>query len=458
MRSNGRAAVAAMTALVASGIVLVASAPAQAGVHTATFSYNGTDGWDGSVQTWTVPAGVHRATFVLQGASGAQSAFFGALGGHGARVEATIPVTPGAELQILVGGKPPGNGPQGGGWNGGGGWGHDAALFAYSGGGGGATDVRTSAALESRLLVAGGGGGGGGWGNAQNGDAATYLDLSGGTGGDAGTDGGDGTSTPDGYPVSTAGTGGVAGCTATPVAECGVGGVAGTWTPGAPGFGHAGVDGNPGTLGNGGTQGSTSNAYGGYGGGGGGGYWGGGAGGSAGFNHPYDETLFGDSGGGGGGGGSSFVEPGAFSSSVSTRPDDGHGSVTISWIVDSDQDLIDDEGPDRCDTRPSATPDGCPDATRTLSIGYVKAKGQFFGWLASPTAPPCKAFKVVRLWKVQPGPDLLYARATTSSTGKWVVTKGFRYGSAYYATTPRVLQPDVATCLFAQSLKLRFSR
>ena len=451
MRASGRAAVAAVTALVASGVVLVASAPADAAVHTATFSYNGTNGRDGSVQTWIVPAGVHRATFVMDGASGAESAYSGADGGHGARVSATIPVTPGTELKILVGGNPPGNGPQGGGWNGGGGFGDVSGPFPYSGGGGGATDVRTSDALDSRLLVAGGGGGGGGWGNAQNGDVATYQDLVGGAGGDAGTDGAAGTSTPEGYPSSTAGTGGRAGCTSTPVASCGAGGLGGSG-------GLAGVDGNPGTLGNGGEQGDTFNAYGGYGGGGGGGYWGGGAGGSGALNHTADNTVWGDAGGGGGGGGSSYVDPAALSSSITTRTDHGHGSVTISWIVDSDQDLIDDEGADRCDTRPSATPDGCPDAARTLSIGYYKAKGQFFGWLASPTAPPCKSGKLVKLWKVRPGPDLLYARATTSSTGKWVVTKGFRYGSAYYATAPRVLQPDVATCLAAQSQKLRFTR
>ena len=85
-----------------------------------------------------------------------------------------------------------------------------ASMLSWrGGGGGGASDVRTviqlgdqSGSLVSRLIVAGGGGGSGqgrGW--------ASATPLPGGTGGDAGSDGGDGTPCPS----ETGGTGGDAG-------------------------------------------------------------------------------------------------------------------------------------------------------------------------------------------------------------------------------------------------------
>ncbi|MCU1677278.1 MAG: cell wall associated biofilm protein, partial [Frankiales bacterium] len=101
----------------------------------------------GAVQTFTVPAG----TTLLQVECWAAQGNEGGLGGY---ARGTIPVTPGEQLQVRVGGQPSGNA---GGFNGGG----SADTNPSGHGGGGGTDVRRAAgALTDRLIVAGGGGGG----------------------------------------------------------------------------------------------------------------------------------------------------------------------------------------------------------------------------------------------------------------------------------------------------------
>jgi len=132
----------------------VLSATEQPFAASQTFNYTG------GPQTYTVPAGVTSLTVDAAGASG------GGNGGRGARVQATLTVTPGEVLTLYVGGTSGGNAA---GYNGGG-----AAINAGKGGGG-ASDVRRSAtapstSLAERLLVAAGGGGGGG--NGANGGAA----------------------------------------------------------------------------------------------------------------------------------------------------------------------------------------------------------------------------------------------------------------------------------------------
>ena len=121
-----------------------------------------TFGYTGGPQTWTVPAGVTSATFDVYGARGGNLAFDVILGGRGGRVTATIPVTPGSIMTIVVGGQGEdvgscSSGPISGGFNGGG----EGGLAVCDGaGGGGASDVRVSpAALTNRVLIAGGGGG-----------------------------------------------------------------------------------------------------------------------------------------------------------------------------------------------------------------------------------------------------------------------------------------------------------
>jgi hypothetical protein len=67
---------------------------------TITFAYNGTDGTDGSPQVWMVPNTVTSATFDVLGASG--SGTFGAGGGLGGEATATLAVSPGSQVTVVV--------------------------------------------------------------------------------------------------------------------------------------------------------------------------------------------------------------------------------------------------------------------------------------------------------------------------------------------------------------------
>jgi RHS repeat-associated protein len=225
----------------------------------------------GSPQTWTVPSGVTTIAAIVAGGAGA-----GANGGPGAVVQATIPVTPGATLDIYVGGEGSG---QNGGYNGGAG-----GNFGGSGdvGGGGGSDIRIGGtALSDRVIVAGGGGGAA--------DTTCGGSASGGAGGEIGGTGGSGGS--------------------------GTGGGGGTQTSGGSvGSSSYGLSGG---LGTGGGRGWCD-------GDGGGGYYGGGAGsGGTGVGSPA-----------GGGGGSSYVETSATSYEIVGGVVPGNGSVEIDTGVD----------------------------------------------------------------------------------------------------------------------------
>jgi hypothetical protein len=133
-----------------------------------TFSYNGTNGTDGSPQSWTVPSGINLVRVTAFGAQGAAGDSFIGSGGLGGEASATLLVTPGETLTVVVGGTPFGGGGIG-----------DRK-------GGGASDVRQGGNdLAHRVVVAGGGGGGGG-----NDNNAVPQQESGGSGG--GVAGGDG--------------------------------------------------------------------------------------------------------------------------------------------------------------------------------------------------------------------------------------------------------------------------
>src|SRR6516164_3479546 len=130
---------AALAPLAAAAGLLIAVAPAgpagastgcvTAGkVTTCTFTFTG------GAQTWTVPAGVRSATFTLYGAEGGTAVggtinsipVPGAVGGLGAQVTGTLPLTPGTTLQVNVGQAGTGNG---------------AATFGGGGRGGGDNEV-----------------------------------------------------------------------------------------------------------------------------------------------------------------------------------------------------------------------------------------------------------------------------------------------------------------------------
>ena len=147
---------------------------------TCRFSYTG------AAQLWQVPADVHKVTVDVRGSSGEDRATNGDVdkswpGGRGGESVATVAVTPGEYLTLMVGGT--------NGFNGGG---------AGSASGGGASDVRrTPFGLSNRLVVAGGGGGGGFDLSCTGG----CPDHSGGAGGGLtgiGSDGGPGTQTSGG--------------------------------------------------------------------------------------------------------------------------------------------------------------------------------------------------------------------------------------------------------------------
>jgi hypothetical protein len=287
--------------------------------------------YTGASQYWTVPAGVTQATFTLYGAAGGPG---GANGGYGAEVSGTLPVTPGAALQVNAGQagwqvQVPGTSDTAGTFGGGGG----AALNA--GTGGGESDVRVpdengDYPMSAALLVAGGGGGAGGVGFDANG-----YEISGGDGGSADAAGQAGTATTDlcgdqlGAPAgggagSTAGGGsGGAGAVVTVPA-----GVSCTYDSA---YESAGGDGADGTLGAGGNSGYSASVGGG---GGGGGYYGGGGGGAGATAGPSYQVAL--SAGAGGGGGSSYTGSTGATVTEGVAPPDWamNGEVVISYQVD----------------------------------------------------------------------------------------------------------------------------
>ena len=229
--------------LVIKGIV---GADAQTTTYTAT----------GAVQTYTVPAGVTSIAVDLKGAAGggvACASTYQSPGGCGAHIKATLTVTPGHVLNIIVGKQ--GSGTGAGGYGGGG---TDHAFIAndWPGAGGGGGTFVTDITAGDTLAVAGGGGGGGGdiCSNDAGGSGGALIGVAGNSEG------------------------------------CGVGGGGGggTLTAGGAGTTCFSDASGSGTLGTGGSY--PASGFEGSGGGGGGRY-GGGAGSS----------------GGGGGGGSSYV-------------------------------------------------------------------------------------------------------------------------------------------------------
>lgn len=235
--------------------------------NSTTFSFTG------SVQTWTVPACATSIIIDARGAQGGTST--SGNGGLGGRAQCTLAVTPGAVLNIYVGGTTT---TTTGGYNGGGNSGNYSSLVK---GGGGASDIRIGGTtLNDRVIVASGGGGVGfNCGGNGGHDGGFGGGLTGGTGYQCGSQ-----SSWVGYGGTQSAGGAVSndqgqGCTTT------------------------------GQLGTGGNGACT------YGGGGGGGYYGGGGG-------SY----------GGGGGGSSFVTVNGTTGVVHTQAfQTGAGQITINY-------------------------------------------------------------------------------------------------------------------------------
>jgi Glycine rich protein len=260
----------------------IAMGLATAGVATALFQSSAfaadtvTFNFTGAAQQFTVPARVTELTVDAFGAQGGQSAGDDpASGGLGGEAIATIAVSPGEVLVLMVGGRGAAGAPTpaAGGFNGGGAGGTAVGTPGFGGGGGGgASDVRQGGtSLADRVVVAGGGGGGGAEGSTC-------------TGGGGGGMTGD---TTAGSCAVLAGGGG---------------------TQSAGGAAGAGTEGTAGVLGIGGAGEDDIGTVASSGGGGGGG-------------------LFGGGGGGGGGGGSGFT-PTATGMTNGVRSGDGLVMIT----------------------------------------------------------------------------------------------------------------------------------
>lgn len=247
--------------------------------------------YTGAVQTFTVPDNVTEIHIEAKGASGGTCGTFEGTSAPGGTVSARFPVTPGAVLDVYVGGRP-NTDEVAGGWPDGGN-GDNTTGFGGTGGGGSSKVVPTGESIASALIVAGAGGGqGDGFSTfLQNGGAAGFFVAA-----DA----------PTGGPYG----GNCPGFGATQYA----GGAGGTGTQ---------DNGQAGTLGQGGNGGNMISAFGFPPGGGGGGYYGGGGGGA--------NTGSGAGTGGGGGGGSGYVADTATELLFSDASNTGHGSVVISW-------------------------------------------------------------------------------------------------------------------------------
>ena len=252
----------ALTLLLGSALSVVAFAMPSADAATpVTLFSSSTPGYSSS--GITVPANICFVSITASGGGGGVS--INEAGGTGATVAASVAVTPGDALSVLVGGvggapSGPAGGPGGVGGGGGG--------SVTSGGGGGASVVTTAAGTP--LVVAGGGGGGGAGGAV--GKAGTLGDRGGsgyesaggspsGAGGSASIGGGGGGVTTGGTgPNGDNGGGG----DVTGTIGGGGGATGGPGTSGATGTGQGGPGGvNEGSAGSTGGNGGTGTGSGG---------------------------------------------------------------------------------------------------------------------------------------------------------------------------------------------------
>ena len=247
----------------------------------------------GGIQSWKVPA-TGSYTIDLYGAKGGTATYTNnILGGQGARVQATVNLTEGHVLKILVG--------------------QVGGSFSYTGGGGGGTFLYNQTTTTA-IAVAGGGGGGGG--DSLNGNAAS-LTTSGTTGRPGYAAG------INGYGSSSNANGGWGMSGAGIFGDGNGGGVGSSWQSGANALGFVNGGTGAGQSGSNVTV-SCNGAWGGFGGGGGGACNGGGGGGGY------------SGGGAGGGGGGSYVTGTSTSIVALTASEFARVVITASTPIVSD--------------------------------------------------------------------------------------------------------------------------
>ena len=311
---TGVGVLAALAGWSGAGVATAGAAgpPATCSGDTCTVSY----GFTGAAQTFVVPAGVTSVVATVKGAEGGTDPEGGGTGGG--ETVATLPVSAGTTLTVVVGQKGLGvGGADTGPVYGGGAPGGIGTVTAETGATGGGGSFVFGPGNE--LLLAAGGAGG--------------FDGSGTWGGGGG--GGAGAPPQKGAPNSP---------------NCGGGGPGGSASGGSGGTGAtAAEDGNPGsgpvtltgTTGGGGGVGPQLG-----GGGGGGGYFGGGGGSAA---NPSSCVYQGTA--GSGGGGSGYAYPGATAVSGAVAVTQGNGSVSFAYTIGQ--------------TVPTTTPTTTPASTPT---------------------------------------------------------------------------------------------
>ncbi len=280
-------------------------------------SFTNTDGEGtatGTIQSFAVPVGVSWITIDAAGAQGGDGYTTPESGGLGAEVTATVPVTPGQTLCVVVGVAGGGGGissnGSGGGYGGGGGGG--SFVYAISSGSCASSEATVTTGALPMLLIAAGGGGGGG---------ATFEDLPGNVfSGDA---------APVGNAPNAAGTAG---------ASAGGGGEFGGGSGGTGGNGGGDSFSGGGLLTDGGgyalihgSDGGMYDSWGGFGGGGGnaginGGGGGGYNGGGGGSSSSLSPTTTID---GGGGGGGSYATGTLVAANTASGQQTGNGAVNV---------------------------------------------------------------------------------------------------------------------------------
>jgi hypothetical protein len=89
---------------------------------------------------------------------------------------------------------------------------------------------------------------------------------------------------------------------------------------------------------------------------------------------------------------------------------------------------------------PPPCEDGECSGPTSVSMGYRDRTGTFHGRVRS-TRPECEPDRVVKLWKVTPGPNRLLDKTESDDDGRWK-TAGFENaGGRYYATVARARVP-----------------
>jgi hypothetical protein len=296
----------AALSLIAAGLIIgIPASNAATGFCTDLLNPSGPSyiGATSGTYTCEVPAGVSAYTYVVRGANGGGLRRAATLGGAGAKITGTLPVTSGEILSITVGGNggvinPGPGGGGGGGYSsiargavpvlvaGGGGGDGEGAGSAVNGGAGGTTTPSTGETGDSSQYACGGNGavdgvggsGGTSFEDVDNNCPQPTTSSAWGVGGDGGDTGANGEDAYGSDFTNSFGGGGGGG----------FGGVGGSHTPGVA-YPYLAPGGSPGAGG------AAAAA-----GGGGGGYGGGGGAGG-----------IGSGGGAGGGGGSSLVPAGA---------------------------------------------------------------------------------------------------------------------------------------------------